>query len=362
MRIIVVQPALPSYRVPFFSLLYEFYGDLFVVYASAARDLGVLNCSNSSYAWLKLLGPIRPFFRMLEWQSDILNISLQAGDVLVLCGQPRTLSNLFILAKAKIVGAHVVWWGQYWSSTSHPLRAAIRFQLMKLADSILLYSDQEVCEYLARNTRPKPVQVAGLNNGIKIEEICKFRDSYNANTRGSGILFIGRLTKKACLNLLLDAIAKENLGATVLHVVGDGDESENLHLYAEQLGIKGRVYWHGAIVKEEIISKIANCCSVFVYPGSVGLSLIHGLSYGLPAIIHDNRWRHMPEVAAFRDGINGASFRMGDANSLSDTIQKLLSQPQVLNEMSVKATETTAQTFNTTDMARRFIKFVGELR
>ena len=59
---------------------------------------------------------------------------------------------------------------------------------------------------------------------------------------------------------------------------------------------------------EEEISKLYNFCRCFVYPGEVGLSIIHAMSYGLPAIIHNNINHHNPEHAAFTNEVNGLVF------------------------------------------------------
>ena len=36
---------------------------------------------------------------------------------------------------------------------------------------------------------------------------------------------------------------------------------------------------------------------IFVYPGEVGLSLIHAMAYGLPCLVHSDRLKHMPEIS-----------------------------------------------------------------
>lgn len=360
-RIVVTQPALPLYRIPLFARLSKIYGERFTVYASRQSELGALNAKTTAASWFRPLKPARPILRKLEWQSGALAISLRRGDILVLSGQPRTISNLALILKAKLVGARVVWWGHFWSSTSRPWRATIRFWIMRLADAILFYTDQEVDEYKAQNARPGSVPVMGLNNGIETDQIVALRAPYDASHRPRDLLFIGRVTPKAELALLLDAMARESCTSFTLDIVGDGDEAEALRNRAARLGLSDRIAWHGAVTDEAQIAKIANRCRLFVYPGAVGLSLMHGLTYGLPAIIHDDRWHHMPESAAHRPGENGATFRSGDAGALADTISDLLKHPDRLVKMSAKAADTTAQTFNTDDMASRFCAMLDTL-
>ena len=59
---------------------------------------------------------------------------------------------------------------------------------------------------------------------------------------------------------------------------------------------------------------------LFIYPGSVGLSLIHAYNYGLPSIIFSDMRYHMPESAAFKEGFNGISYKKDSATSLARSI------------------------------------------
>jgi glycosyltransferase involved in cell wall biosynthesis len=360
-RIFVIQPALPVYRIPLFTRLADAYAARFAVYASHQPELAMLNSTARSVPWFHPLRPARPVLCGLEWQPGVLSLPLQRGDILVLSGQPRTLSTLVLMLKAKCIGVRVVWWGHFWSSTSRPWRAAIRFWIMRLADAILFYTDQEVDEYRTRSARPVTVPVKGLNNGIETSRIVMLRAPYEAKHRLRDLLFIGRVTQKANLALLLDALARDTCATVTLDVIGDGDEAAALRDRATQLGISERIRWHGSVTDEVQIADIANRCRMFVYPGAVGLSLMHGLTYGLPSIVHDDRWQHMPEIAAHRPGKNGATFRSGDAGALADTISDLLKHPDRLVKISAEAAETTAETFNTDDMARRFCAILDTL-
>lgn len=361
-HVIVVQPAIPAYRIDFFRRLSLALGPGFSVWASEQKELGLLDVGTTSFAWRRHLRPKRRMLPGLYWQGDALSIPLNKGSVLVVSGEPRTLSTLLLIAKAKIKGVKVVWWGHFWSATSRPWRAAIRFALMRLPDALLFYTDQEVDEYCAR----RPVQssqksVFSLNNGISIEGIATRRAPYEPNSRPRDLLFIGRITAKAQLGDLLKALARPGCLNVTLDVIGDGEATTYLQQEANRLDIADRIAWHGASTDEDWIAEVANKCKAFVYPGAVGLSLIHGLGYGLPAIVHDNRWQHMPEIAALRPGKNGVVFRQGVVDALAESIAGLLRNPVELAEMSQEAVETTRRSFNTSNMAERFIAMIKAL-
>jgi len=362
MRLTIIQPALPAYRLGLFQRLADHFGPRFSVYASPAEDLGVLTAYTSRPAWQRELGPMRPLLPGLEWQSGALSVPVDAGDVLVVCGAPRTLSTLAVLVKGRIRGARTLWWGHYWSSTSRPWRAALRFALMRLAHAVVFYTDQEVADYRTGSGKGVSKPVAGLNNGIETEEIVRLRRTYDPSNRPRDLLFIGRLTPKAELHLLLAALARRECAGVTLDVIGDGPARNALEKQARASDLGDRVAWHGGMVDETCIAAVANGCKAFVYSGSVGLSLIHGLAYGLPAIVHDDRWAHMPEIAALEVEKNGSTFPRGDVGALAKVIACILSDSEKLEQMSAAATETTTRTFNTEDMARRFCAAIKALR
>lgn len=360
--IIVVQPAVPTYRRGLFSRLAAHFGPGFSVYASRQEDLGVLAAEHGDdFAWLRPLGEIRPLAPGIAWQAGALTIPVLRGDVLVVCGAPRTLSTLALIVKGKLRGAHTIWWGHYWSATSQSWRAAIRFALMRLPDAIIFYTEQEVNEYNRRGGGAIGKPVFGLNNGIETNEIKELRTSYRPDQRPTDLLFIGRITPKAELGLLLEAMALPESNGVTLEVIGDGKERAPLQHRAAELGLDDRIFWLGSMTEEAKIASVANRCKAFVYPGSVGLSLIHGFAYGLPAIVHDDRWTQMPEIAAHQAGKTGVTFKKGDAQSLAEALSSLVSDHSMLEKMSTQSVAITDRTFNTADMAERFCSAIAEI-
>lgn len=223
---------------------------------------------------------------------------------------------------------------------------------MRLAHGVLFYTDQEISEYRSMLWgRLDRRAIHALSNGINIEPVIALRQPYRASNRKPVILFVGRLTRKADLDLLLRALRDPAVAESRLEVVGDGPEADNLRKLAARLGIAHRVVWHGAITDEARLAPIANECRLFCYPGAVGLSLVHAMAYGLPAVLHGNRWHHMPEIAAFSAGETGLSFHEGGAESLAKAIGQLIYAPAVLDRMSANASAIVRTTYNTASMA-----------
>lgn len=357
--VIIVQPEVPAYRVPFFNRVSkEFNGDL-IVYAS----VGSLDrLTSKENLWERRLGPTLSTPFGIGWQIGAASVPMPRNAIVVVSGGPRIVSNLVLLSRARLRGNPTLWWGHYWSSSSRGWRARIRLLLMRLATGVLFYTEREIENYRKEHGAKSRFPLFALNNGVGTSEIRKLRTPYDAVARRPCIFFIGRLTPKAELHVLLDALALPACENARLEVVGDGPEKDALSARATSLGISDRITFHGPTTNEDEIARVANMCAIFCYPGSVGLSIVHALAYGLPAVVHDDRWAQMPEFAAFQPEVNGRSFRKGDVQGLGRVLSGLICEPERLDRMSMEAIETTEASFNTEDMARRFCGAVEHLR
>lgn len=355
-----VQPALPAYRFAYFSSLYQRHGlsggVLYPEKDTTGLPVEVIE------SWQKPKGRTRKLPFGLLWQQDALFIPLSRGDILVLSSNPRYLTTLLLSLKARLRGARVIWWGHYWSSTSRGWRMRLRVLLMTVANAVLFYTEREIDEYKERLGRHDKRPIGALNNGINTAPIQAERRTYLAQLRQRELLFVGRLTPKAGLSLLVQALALPQMEGIHLHVVGEGENSAAVHAAAEAAGISKRITWHGMSTDEQVIGAIANRCRLFVYPGQVGLSLIHAMAYGLPCIVHSDRWRHMPEIAAFEAERTGRSFAPDDAEDLANVIAKAIDDPDLLNCFSARCIKITNASFNTSNMADRFMSLVKRLK
>lgn len=351
-NIIFVQPSVPVYRTDFFERCYLRCNRKVSVYAGVT-DSSILS-SDSYYNWLFSVGKVRALMGF-EWQTGVISIPIARNDILVLPSNPRFLSNIILAIKAWSVGAKIVLWGHYWSSTSKPWRQRIRRVLMRFANGLIFYTERELVEFSSTCFFDyDSIPMVGLNNGINFSPIRLLREDYYAQNRSDALLFVGRLTEKSMLGLAFAAMARLGDSSPSLHVIGDGPMGLFFHNESIVHGIERKVIWHGQLIEENQIASIANSCKAFLYPGEVGLSLIHGLAYGLPAIVHDLPGKHMPEFAAFKPGFNGWSFDYGDAESLASTIKSALSNPDVLDDFSKNATLTIGPDFTTEGMANKF--------
>ncbi|MGG5836503.1 glycosyltransferase family 4 protein [Huaxiibacter chinensis] len=346
-KIIFVQPAIPKYRIPFFERLMESYN--IEIFSNKIDFLGVKSVADlANVKWGK---GFSAFFSKIFWHRKLpLLRGFRKGDVLVVNGNPRILNYMILLLVCKIRGINTIWWGHGWSAGSYGFFASLRIKMMCIANVVLVYTEYER-EQLGREN------CYALNNGLDSEAIhhaialSNIAHRFQDYTR---LVFVGRITQKAKLAFVIEAM--QLLAPTVtLSVIGDGALKKDLMNLAHTKGVAHRITWHGALFSEEDIAQVMLQADVFVYPGSVGLSLIHAFNYGLPSVVHNSREMHMPEYAAFIDGFNGYGYVENDTESFCEAINRYnalsVEQKAILRD---NAFSTVRKTYNVEDMVSRF--------
>lgn len=363
-RVVFLQSVVPNYRLPFFSALQKIYGEQFILYHSDKNfdKSDYARSVNSKYIGRLITLPLHAF-----WQSGLSGLCVTKNDFLFVGGNPRNLSLLLYLIFLKIfIRPHVVWWSHYKSANSSKLNTNFRLFIGKLmSNTFLFYTKKEVDAYKKSGRKLRPA--IALGNGLDIETIQQYRDDYLSRERSKNILFLGRLTHKSHVNLLISSLKFLNTPDVFLHIIGDGehDDVDALKMAANDFGVSDRIIWHGAFWNEKDVSVIANKCSIMVYPGAVGLSLIHAFAYGLPVIVHDNTNGHMPEISAFTPLVNGFTFQKGNNLDLAKKIDALLRNHQARSRMSTNAIDIVSQDYNTKVMASKIVDIcsarIGEI-
>ena len=368
MKAFIVQPTVPHYRTEFFSGIARRLGGQLTLMASPhipggpssvpARDLGDMR-----YAPDHTLSSWRG--DKLYWQSGLNIQGASAGDVLLVPGNPRFLSVYPLLIKARARGMGIIVQGHGWSSSSRPWLARIRHLLWRFADVALLYTDEEREQFIANGFAPD--RVFATNNTMGTQAIEQARAHWTPDrletgagrVRPSGhqILFCGRLTAKAELQVLLDALAalKQRGQSVQLVIIGGGDQESALKDRAVSLGLAQQITWLGPIHDEMQLAPWFLQSDVFVYPGAIGLSLLHAFNYGLPVVTHDQLKQHNPEISALEPGRSGALFAKGNSAALADTLEGLLNNESLRADMSARAKHTIKTRFHTTIMVDRFM-------
>jgi glycosyltransferase involved in cell wall biosynthesis len=165
------------------------------------------------------------------------------------------------------------------------------------------------------------------------------------------LLFVGECTRVKGLEYLIDAlILKRNMDFE-LRIAGDYNDNDKYYRRIkrkiENGGIAARVTFLG-FVRAEKLAEIYRDSSVYILPSlseGYGRSLVEALSFGLPIIASNTG--AIPELV--REGANAILVEPGNPRSLSVAIEKMLSNPELMDKMSHANFEKTA-TMQTWDM------------
>ena len=339
----IIQPAVPHYRVDFFTGLLK--QTKIILYTTKKDFLGVVsveNFKNTSYQpGFKKIGPFL-------WHNKLPIISiLKTHSQIIINGNLRIINYMIIFILARLMGIEVIWWGHLNTAGSHGLTSRIRQQVMKTSSKILLYTENEKERFDYKK------QVYALNNGLTPPQSIYTKNLLDfSSTDAVKLLFIGRLTEKCNIFPALEKLFSSELSFE-FHIIGDGPMMTKCSEFAHD----HRFLFHGALFEEKDIAAIATKCDLLVYPGSVGLSLIKGFGYGLPAVIHSNMRNHMPECAAAIENINAIFFNENDFESLIHAIRNYHLMPSDRKlKLHENALNTVKETYNTDDMVRRMIE------
>lgn len=362
---LLLQPCIPKYRVPFYIEIERKHQSLLHV-SAAMKDQGGLKSTAKKTDGFSFDYNLRDntfLFGKLSWQTGLSLKDLSCYEGYIVTGNPRYISNLFLWFYAKFTNKKIYWYGQGWSANTTKFSYFIRLLMMKCFDGTILYTETE-CKQMF-NSRLKPKKMTFLNNGLDFDYIqeCKMirlKESHDiqSNNDTLNLLFIGRLNEKSKVDFILNSLSHyEN--RVVLNIIGDGDLFpllENIELPSNII-----VNFLGAIYDEIDIATQMNRADYFIYGGAVGLSLIHAFSYGVPAIIHNEVTMHMPEVSAFREGVNGLFFTNSNMESLCQTLDKAIEfkKSGYSKKMGKNAESLVKAEFNVGFMANQMIEFLN---
>lgn len=317
----ILQTCVPAYRLPVFDAVAADMGEEFRVVAGDRFFDPSIRTVAQGRPWFQACDNRFLAGNRLLWQSGKALRSMMAGPFIVEAN-PRCLRTWLLLVQARRRGVRTAVWGHALGRGVGVQRmAAGRRTMFGLADDIICYCYAER-KPLQAIFPYKRILVAG-NATVRQEEFVPLGTP--AVDRNS-VLFLGRLVKAKKPMLLLEALRV--LQRQGLHVgavfVGDGPQRLECERFAREAGLSG-VAFAGEEFSRAKIRDLASSSFVLASPGYVGLSVLDGLSMGLPvAFCHDEP--NAPEVEVLEETTSAAAFRADDAQSLAATLQKMHAQ------------------------------------
>ncbi|SFF94712.1 Glycosyltransferase involved in cell wall bisynthesis [Novosphingobium sp. CF614] len=288
-------------------------------------------------------GSVRHFVRApftchgrITWQPAAIAAVRNGGyDAVIFLADPHFASTWIAAALARWMRIPVLFWGHGWLRRESAVKARVRGLYFRLAHGFLTYSERG--RRLGAEAGFPPERIRVVYNSLDLERadrvIAGIESGTLASLRPQGlfadpgrplVICTARLTRQCRFDLLVDAaalLARRGLPVNVL-LVGDGPAREGLEARARCLGVA--VHFFGACYDEDITGQFIYHADLTVSPGKIGLTAMHSLMYGTPAITHDHFDRQMPEVEAIEEGLTGAFFPHGDTAGLAAAMERWL--------------------------------------
>lgn len=340
-KILYFNNIFPLYRESIWKLLLDENKYNFNIYFSEQNLKGIkaYNASTDKH-FNKKLHPLRNYFLngILIWQSKVIFKSIKENfDIAIFMGEMTIISTWIAAIVCKLRNKKVYFWTHGLYGNESRLKKNIRILFLKLSDKNLLYENRAK-KLLIKEGLTQSNQIV-VYNSLNYEKQSNLFDKLEYEQVKSSIfnkslpiiVFIGRLTHKKKLEILIKAISLINKTKPKVNllIIGEGSERKSLVNLSSQNLLADNYHFYGEVFDEEEIAKLLYTATICVSPGNVGLTAIHSLSYGTPVATHKDLKHQMPEAESIIDGENGFLFNKDDEYDLAKKIQSWIEKKNI---------------------------------
>lgn len=154
--------------------------------------------------------------------------------------------------------------------------------------------------------------------------------------RQDSVVFVGRVSPEKGVDTLIEAWNLLGKDAPPLRVVGAGESLATLRARVAELGLSGRIRFDGQLAHADAMRVLADA-RLLVFPSRwyepFGMALVEAYARGVPVLA--SRLGSLPDLVP--EGVCGALFEPGRAESLAQTLRALWASPARLESMSATA-------------------------
>ena len=313
------------------------------IYQLMDRELGCSFCFGDKWEDVKKMDYALLSNKVVEVHNKFLPLGFyyEAGvpalaradyDTYIFIGETRCLSTWLFCIRVRLFHPkkRVFFWSHGWYGKETLVERLIKRVFFRLPNAgIFLYGNHSRQLMLKEGFAADKLYV--IHNSLDYDAQLPLRQSLRpkpvfsehfGNSR-KNIIFIGRLTKVKRFDLLINALAELKRRGQLLNVtlVGDGEERQRLETMVSEQGVSEQVWFYGACYDERTNAELIYNADLCVSPGNIGLTAMHVMMFGCPAMTNDDFDHQMPEFEAIKEGQTGAFFHAGDATSLADSIE-----------------------------------------
>jgi glycosyltransferase involved in cell wall biosynthesis len=290
--VIIIQPLVPSYRVPFFITLAKKW----------KRKITILHFGkkvNFNHPLIEEKVSDIYSFLGIKWVISLNRIIRDYSTILTVFDPHWT--NLFFLPITQ-KNKKIILWGHGFGKNN--LFNKVRISLFNRTHSIIAYSNKRKQKIIESGIDEKKIFVA--NNTIYVPNATDTSSFLKKN-----FIYVGRLQRRKKLDVFFDIFFKLNLGDKGFRftVIGDGEQEKTFLLNrAMQLGIMKFIDFIEGTTDNDKLLEYFSKAIYYISPGAVGLGVLHSFAYGVPVLTMED-WNHGPEVDNIIQNENGFVFK-----------------------------------------------------
>ena len=275
------------------------------------------------------------FFHGLEYQRGVLKLLRKDYDTYIIYSGTHCISSwlFLILRKVFYPKKRVYAWSHGMLGKERGVILWLYRRLFGLFTGAFIYNERSRRIMIEKGVPAGKLTTIynslDYDKQLPLRQSLSYRPIYYEHFRNKNrnIVFIGRLTKVKRFDLLIDAVSRLKQRCELVNVtfIGDGVERKNMERMVEERSIGDQVWFYGACYDEKTNAELIYNADLCISPGNIGLTAMHVLMFGCPAITNDDFDHQMPEFEAIVEGETGAFFKAGDSVSLADSITEWFS-------------------------------------
>lgn len=328
MKICVIYNFAQHYRTSIFKLIDQEY-DCSFVFGSE-----YLNIKKMDYSLLKgevLEVPTKKLIGGWVYRPGIQKLLKKDFDIYLMLGESRVLSTWLFCINSRLFyrKKKIYFWTHGWYGKESRAERLLKKLFFRLPiGGIFLYGNYARELMIKEGFNPEKLYT--LHNSLAYDEQVAVRKQLvvtpiyknHFGNENPNLFFVGRLTTIKKLDMVLKAMdkLKEKGYQYNMTFIGSGDVQKELDALANEMGLGDNVWFYGPCYDEKLLGEMIYNADLCVSPGNIGLTAMHTLVFGTPAITHDDFPHQMPEFEAIRDGVTGTFFKNGNVDSLAKGI------------------------------------------
>ena len=299
----------------------------FPIFKAMGEQLGI-----EFYLGDQLQTPIKPFdynalkgykktlknhyFGKFYWQSGVIRLLFKNYNTYLFTGEPFCLSTWVFLLLAKFKKCQTISWTHGWYGRESRVKVWIKKAYFSLFTDILVYGEYAIRLMTEAGIPAEKMRCIANSldseRNMTIRKTVKESSVYTDHFANSNpvLIYCGRIQQIKRIDMIIDAmkVLKQEGHPVNLMLIGKDVDGVGLGKYAMQTGLKDNIWFFGPCYDDEMLANFFYQADVCVSPGNIGLTAVHCLSFGCPAITHSNFSHQMPEFEAIRPGVTGDFF------------------------------------------------------